>query len=168
MKFSFIFLLLITSIALHAQRDANPGAKQYYNRVFDDYYVEKKPVFVAGADSLRIFYLSNFSAFDSLVARAINNGDTAKYLRVHIEFIVDKNGIPYNASFNYIGSTKYKDAKNDRKVKYFNDLKPYFNDAIKSLIKKMPNWRPALQNNVRVDCTVHDYFQFWLGINSDK
>jgi hypothetical protein len=50
-------------------------------------------------------------------------------------------------------------------VKYFDDMKAELNDAVKKMIKIMPTWRPALQNNVRVSCRKEDYFQFWLGIN---
>ncbi|MCZ2223180.1 MAG: hypothetical protein LC122_06065 [Chitinophagales bacterium] len=168
MKTCFVISLLFVSFSLYAQRDANPGAKQYYNRIFDNDYVEKKPVFVAGADSLKTFYLSKFSGFDSLVSRAVNKGDTSKYIRVHFEFTIDENGIPYDGEFLYIGSTKYAKSQGDKKIKYFNDLNKYFNNAIKEMIKKMPNWRPALQNNVRVKCSVKDYFQIWLGINPDN
>ncbi|MBX2931955.1 MAG: hypothetical protein KF781_08430 [Chitinophagaceae bacterium] len=168
MKINCIIFLLLLSCSLYAQRDANPGAKQFYNKIFDYNYVEKKPVFAAGEDSLRRFYLSRFTALDSLVARTVSKGDTAKYIRVHFEFIIDENGIPYSGEFSYIGSTKYGASKSDKKIKYFNDLKKYFNDAIKEMIKKMPNWRPALQNNVRVKCSVDDYFQIWLGINPEN
>jgi hypothetical protein len=163
------FLILVCSYCIlnnvQSQRIATESSKQYYLNIFDYDYVEKKPVFVAGKDSLRSFYLSHFTAYDSLVSQAILKGDTAKYIRVHFEYIIDDNGIPYNPAFNYIGSTRYAHSNGDKKIKYLNNLKEYFDKAIKQMIYKMPNWRPALQNNVRVRCKVEDYFQFWLGIN---
>jgi len=168
MKPFFVISLLFVSFSLHAQRDANPGATQFYNRIFEYNYVEKKPIFVAGEDSLKRFFMANFNAYDSLVARAVNKGDTAKYIRVNFEYTIDENGIPYGGEFLYIGSTKYAKSQGDKKIKYFNDLNKYFNNAIKEMIKKMPNWRPAIQNNVRVKCSVKDYFQIWLGINPDE
>ncbi|HNJ58918.1 MAG TPA: hypothetical protein PLH33_07770, partial [Chitinophagaceae bacterium] len=63
-----------------SQGIATESAKQFYNKIFEYDYVEKKPIFVAGRDSLRNFYLSHFNAFDSIVTRAIIKGDTAKYL----------------------------------------------------------------------------------------
>lgn len=163
------YLILICSLYflknVHAQTIASESSKQYYLNIFDYDYVEKKPVFVAGADSLRNFYLLHFTAYDSLISKAILKGDTAKFIRVHFEYIIDENGIPYNPSFNYIGSTRYASSSGDKKIKYLNYLKDYFDKAIKQMIYKMPNWRPALQNNVRVRCKVEHYFQFWLGIN---
>lgn len=151
-----------------SQGIATESAKQFYNKIFEYDYVEKKPIFVAGRDSLRNFYLSHFNAFDSIVTRAIIKGDTAKYLRIHFEYIIDENGVPYNAQFKYIGGTRYGSSSGDKKLKYFNDLNSYFKEATKTMIHKMPNWRPALQNNIRVKCNVEDYFQIWLGINLEK
>lgn len=163
------YFILICSLYflknVQAQRISTESSKQYYLNIFDYDYVEKKPVFVAGADSLRNFYLSHFTAYDSLISKAVLKGDTAKFIRVHFEYIIDENGIPYKPSFTYIGSTRYASSSGDKKIKYLNNLKDYFDNAIKQMIYKMPNWRPALQNNVRVRCKVEHYFQFWLGIN---
>lgn len=167
MKTILCLLLTCSSIISFAQRESPNNNTQFYNRTFEYDYVERKPVFVAGTDSLKRFYISHFNAFDSLVERCINKGDTAKYIRVYFDFIIDENGIPYSPEFSYIASSKNASSSGDKKIKYFNDLKNYFNDAVKTMIKKMPNWRPALQNNVRVKCNVRDYFQIWLGINPE-
>ncbi len=164
-KILFAFCL-ITSLQTFAQTEETAG-KQYYNRLFEYDFVERKPIFPYTADSLRSFYLSHFTAFDSLLSRCVERGDTGKYIRVHFEFIIDQNGVAYDPKFIYIGSTRYKSGSGDKKIKYFDDLKSYFNDAIKPMIKKMPTWRPALQNNVRVDCRKEDYFQFWLGLTPE-
>ncbi|MBW7952498.1 MAG: hypothetical protein H3C56_08080 [Chitinophagaceae bacterium] len=167
MKTILCLLLTCSSIISFAQRESPNNNTQFYNRTFEYDYVERKPVFVAGTDSLKRFYISHFNAFDSLVERCINKGDTAKYIRVYFDFIIDENGIPYSPEFSYIASSNKASSTSDKKLKYFNDLKNYFNDAVKTMIKKMPNWRPALQNNVRVKCNVRDYFQIWLGINPE-
>lgn len=164
MKNIIIAICLLGSVHCFSQTEETAG-KQYYNRLFEYDYVERKPIFPAGADSLRNFYLSHFTAFDSLVTRCIANGDTAKYIRVKFEFILDENGIAYDPKFLSIATTRYKSSSGDKKVKYFDDLKTEFNDAIKKMVKAMPTWRPALQNNVRVACRKEDFFQFWLGIN---
>lgn len=167
MKLSFVISLFIIAAQANAQRDIGANNAAAYRKIYDDAYVEKKPFFAASKDSLRNYYLSHFIGFDSLVQRAINNGDTAKYIRVHFEFVVDEYGVPYDAAFTYIGSTRYGSSGGDKKLKYFDDIKPYFKNAIKVMISKMPTWKPALQNNIRVDCSVQDYFQFWLGINPE-
>ncbi len=155
---------MIASLHCFAQTEETVG-KQYYNKLFEYDYVERKPIFPFTADSLRNFYLSHFTAFDSLVTRCIDHGDTAKYIRVHFEFVLDENGVAYDPKFLFIGSTRYKSSSGDKKIKYFDDLKTYFNDATKTMVKAMPTWRPALQNNVRVNCRKEDFFQLWLGIN---
>ena len=166
MKKLFLAICFFSCLNSFSQTEETVG-KQFYNRLFTYNYVERKPIFPSTADSLRNFYLSHFTGFDSLVTKCIERGDTAKYIRVHFEFVLDENGVGYNPNFLYIGSTRYRSANDDKKIKYFDDLKTYFNTATKEMIKAMPMWRPALQNNVRVNCVVKDYFQFWLGINPE-
>lgn len=168
MKSLITTILIVSCLQVFAQRDIGANNAAAYKKIYEYAYVEKKPFFAASKDSLRNYYLSHFIGFDSLVQRAISNGDTAKYIRVHFEFVVDEYGVPYDASFTYIGSTRYGSSSGDKKLKYFDDIKPYFKNAIKVMISKMPTWKPALQNNVRVECSVQDYFQFWLGINPES
>jgi hypothetical protein len=137
------------------------------NKLYNYDYVERKPVFPFGGDTLRNIYLANFLGFDSLAARAIDKADTGKYIRVHFEFILDEYGIPYEPKFLYVGSTRYASGSGDKKLKYFDDIKPYFQNAVTKMINKLPNWKPALQNNQRVHCIVKDYFQFWLGMGPE-
>lgn len=158
----FIIVLTVTAIA-QTNDEANFGDR-LYNKIFDEDFVERKPVFPYTRDSLQNFYLSHFNGFDSLITKAIDNGDTAKYIRVHFEFVLDENGIAYEPKFKYIGSTKYAGGSGDKKLKYFDALRPYFQQAIKEMLMKMPAWRPALQNNKRVNCRKDDYFQLWVGI----
>jgi len=163
MKKIFIALYLLGTLQGFSQTEETVG-KQYYYKLFEYDYVERKPIFPFTADSLRNFYLSHFTAFDSLVTRCISNGDTAKYIRVHFEFVLDESGMAYDPKFSYIGSTRYKSSKSDKKIKYFDDLQPDFNDAVKLMVRAMPTWRPALQNGIRVNCRKEEFFQFWLGI----
>ena len=164
MKKLLFALCFFSCVKGFAQTEETAG-KQFYNKLFDYDFVERKPIFPFTADSLRNFYLSHFTAFDSLIGRCIERGDTAKYIRVHFEFILDESGVAYDPKFLFVGSIRYKSGSSDKKIKYFDDLKTYFNDATKQMIKMMPSWRPALQNNVRVNCRKEDFFQFWLGIN---
>ncbi len=179
-KSFFLLILFICSLDVFAQeiqsdtrnRSANRATNtnasiNQIRRIYNYDYVERKPIFIAGKDSLNNIYLSYFTGFDSLAMRCIEKGDTAKYIRVHFEFVVDENGTPYDGKFSYVGTTRYGSSNGDRKVKYFDDIKGYFNDAIKKMIKYIPSWKPAMQNSVRVSCLVKDYFQFWLGINPE-
>lgn len=151
-----------------ANRSANKiNFEPAYNKIYEYNYVENKPIYQGIRDSLNDRYISQFFGFDSLATRCINNGDTAKYIRVHFEFIVDQYGIPYDGTFDYVGSTRYSSSNGDKKLKYFDDLKDYFNRVIKKMIKYAPIFKPAIQNNVPVSCYVKDYFQFWLGINPE-
>ena len=180
MKAFFLLILFYCSLDVFAQeiqsdtrnrtanRTTNTNASiNQIRRIYDYDFVDKKPIFIAGKDSLNNLYLSYFSGLDSLAVRCIDNGDTAKYIRVHFEFVIDENGTPYDGKFSYIGTTRYGSSSGDKKVKYFDDLKEYFNGAIKKMIQYIPTWKPALQNNIRVSCFVKDSFQFWLGINPE-
>ena len=104
MKSLITTIVILSSLKLFAQRDIGANNSAVYKRIYEYAYVEKKPFFAASKDSLRSYYLSHFIGFDSLLQRAISNGDTAKYIRVHFEFVVDEYGVPYDASFTYIGS----------------------------------------------------------------
>lgn len=147
-------------------RDINTS-DQAYKRIYEYDYVDRKPVFRYSKDTLRNFYMANFIAFDSLVAACIEKGDTAKYIRVHFEFTIDENGVPYDGKYLYTGTTKYAGGSGDKKVKYLDEQKAYLDNAVKKMIPRIPAWYPAMQSNVRVKCAVKDYFQFWLGINPE-
>jgi hypothetical protein len=97
MKKTILAICLFISLQSHSQIDEGLG-NQYYKRVFEYDYVERKPIFPYTADSLRNFYLSHFTVGDSLLARCIANGDTAKYIRVKFEFVIDENGNTYDQS----------------------------------------------------------------------
>lgn len=145
----------------------NNAAGQAYNRLYEYNFVERKPIFRYSKDTLQNFYVANFIGIDSLASYCIEKGDTAKYIRVNFEFIIDENGTPYDGNFLSIGTTKYAGSSGFSKIKYVDNLKEYFDKAIKQMVRKIPNWYPAMQNNVRVNCIVKDYFQFWLGINPE-
>ncbi len=151
--------------ASHA-RDINTS-DQAYKRIYEYDFVDKKPIFKYSKDTLRNFYMANFTAFDSLAAACIEKGDTAKYIRVHFEFTIDENGVLYDGKYLYTGSTRYAGGSGDKKIKYLDDQKAYLDNAIKKMVPRIPSWYPALQNNIRVKCAVKDYFQFWLGINPE-
>jgi hypothetical protein len=180
MKIFFLLILFFCSLDVFAQEIQSDTRNRTANRttntnasinqirgIYDYDFVERKPIFIAGKDSLNKVYLGYFTGFDSLAVRCIDKGDTAKYIRVHFEFVIDENGTPYDGKFSYIGTTRYGSSSGDKKVKYFDDLKEYFNGAIKKMIQYIPSWRPAMQNNIRVSCFVKDSFQFWLGINPE-
>jgi hypothetical protein len=114
------------------------------------------------------FYFSHFEGFDSVLTKAIDRGDTAKYIRVYFSFVIDKNGTPYDGHFERIASTEYAKADNPRTIKYFSEDKKYYEKLIKEMVSKMTFWKPALQNAVPVDCKIIDYIQFWVGINPPK
>ncbi len=160
---SYCCILIAIATIAQTNDEANFGDR-FYNKIFDEDFVERKPVFPFTKDSLQNFYLSHFTGYDSLITKVIDNGDTAKYIRVHFQFILDENGVAYEPKFKFIGSTRYAGGSGDKKLKYFDALKTYFQQAIKEMMMKMPAWRPALQNNRRVNCRKDDYFQFWVGI----
>ena len=159
-------LFCAASLSTHAQMTMRGGSgNMYYNRIFDADRMQYPPVFVPGKDSLQRFYLSNFTAFDSVAYWAINAGDTAKYIRVYVSFVIDENGALYNPKFEKVGTTRYAASENTLTVKYFFDHKPTLQVAVEEMLQNMPMWRPGLENNIKVKATVHSYFQFWLGIN---
>jgi hypothetical protein len=165
-KFLLLLLISLGSLPIFAQQNEEATfGSSFYNKIFDEDYVERKPVFRYTKDSLMNFYLANFNGYDTLLNKAIDNGDTAKYIRVHFEYVIDVNGVPYQPKFKYVGSTKYSSGSGDKKLKYFDASKDFFNKAIKDMLLHLPSWRPALQNNKIVDCRHEDYFQLWVGIN---
>jgi hypothetical protein len=175
MKNIVLLLMLFATIANAQQRryyDNNGRGfnteNQVNNRIYNANYVEKKPFFKGGQDSLNNLYLQYFQGFDSLVARCVDKGDTAKYIRVHFQFVVDNMGTLYDAKFTYVGSTRYRASSGDKKIKYFDDLKPYFENNVKNMISHIPAWVPALHAGMRVACTVEDYFQLWLGTQPEN
>ena len=145
----------------------NQNTDETKKKLYNYDVVERKPVFPYGGDTLRSIYLSNFLGFDSLATKAIDKADTGKYIRVHFEYILDEYGIAYEPKFLYIGSTRYASGSGDKKLKYFDENKAYFQDAVTKMIHKLPTWKPALQNGQRVHCIVKDYFQFWLGMGPE-
>lgn len=167
--FSIAIAFLMASHLQGQNRGANPMAaaqsQMMYNKVYDARYVEKPPVFMAGADSIKRFYYFHFERLDSIVSKAVNNGDTAKYIRIYFSFIVDKNGSAYDAKFTRIASTRYAGSNGAKTIKYFFEDKAPYQAAVKKMIQQMPFWKPALQNMVPVNCEMEDYFQFWIGIN---
>lgn len=163
---SIWFLVFVFSSIVSVAQSINPTNRSgFASRVFEAEYVERPPIFLAGRDSLQRFYYSHFPILNEVVDKAVEQGDTAKFIRIYFSFVVDKSGVLYNAKFEKIASTKYASGSGAKTIKYFNEDKTTLNDAIKKMIQKMPMWRPALQYNNPVDCRVEDYLQFWVGIN---
>jgi hypothetical protein len=137
---------------------------QYYNRAFEAKYMQKPPVFIAGRDSLRRFYFTHFPAFDTVINKAVEKGDTAKYIRIYFSFYIDEQGFPYEPAFDRVASTRSSGTENAKTIKYFFDMKPVLDKAINQMINKMPQWRPGIQDGVVVKTQFEDYLQFWVGL----
>lgn len=168
MKIRALLLLLLTlsMVNVMAQRNTNAAlAESHYSRLFEARYVQKPPQYPFGTDSCRRFYYAVFGGFDSVLSKVIEQGDTAKYIRVYFSFIVDKNGSPYEGHFERIAGTPYARGESARTLTYFSGDKKYYDQLIAAMVAKMPFWKPALQNGIPVDCRVDDFLQFWVGIN---
>jgi hypothetical protein len=137
---------------------------QFYNRAFEAKYMQKPPVFPAGKDSLRRFYFMHFPAFDTVINKAVEKGDTAKFIRIYFSFFLDENGFAYEPSFDRVASTRSGNTENAKTIKYFFDMKPVLDKAIKDMVNKMPQWRPGIQDGVIVKTQCEDYLQFWVGL----
>ena len=163
-----MIVLLACSLSVHSQ------TKSRINKTFSNTYIPdarnmpSPPVFPFGRDSLQRFYFSHFTGFDSLLRKAITNGDTAKYLRVYFSYIIDVRGRAYNVQFDRVGAAWYVKAEGARTLYYFNDDKKYFESKIKEMMHQMPSWKPGLlrlgNTQVITDARVHDYVQCWVGI----
>lgn len=166
MKHTLLLLLLLNTVTAGAQRNINEAlVKSYYSRLFEARYVQHPPQYPLGADSCKRFYYAQFGGFDSVLNKVIENGDTAKYIRVYFSFIVDKNGAAFEGRFNRIASTQYARGESAKTIRYFSENRKFYEKLIKTMVAKMPFWKPALQNGVPVDCRVDDFLQFWVGIN---
>jgi hypothetical protein len=168
MKAFFFFIVLFCSARLFAQKERNANEfnqQASANKLFDVRYVEKPPLFAFGADSAKRFYFHHFKGYDSVLLKCIAKGDTAKYIRIYFSFIIDKAGMAYDVRFERVGATRYAKSELSKTLKYFNAIPSYFNLHLNKMMDEMPLWKPALQYYQPVDCRVHDYMQFWVGIN---
>lgn len=165
MKTIFTLLLFCTCMSCFSQQEYTP---QYYRRAFDAKYMQKPPVFLAGKDSLRRFYFSHFPAFDTVLSKAVEKGDTAKYIRIYFSFYLDENGYPYEPQFERVASTKSSVTENAKTIKYFFDMKSLLDKAITQMLNKMPQWRPGVQDGVPVKTINYDYLQFWVGLSAPQ
>lgn len=148
-------LILSTSSTVFGQRN---------DHVFESRYVQRIPFYPMGDDSAGRYYFHHFPGMDSLLPKAIANGDTLKYFRVYFSFVIDKYGLITEPHFIRIASTRYAQSRNAKTVNYFLQDEWYYEKAIKQMLRKMGFWKPALQNGIPVSCRVEEYFQFWLGI----
>ncbi len=168
MKWLFIFIFFFCSYSLFSQnqRTANEFNQQgMANKLYDASFVEKKPLFVFGEDSAKSFYFNHFKGYDSVLMKCISKGDTAKYIRIYFSFTVDRGGMAYDVKFDRVAATRYAKSELAKTLKYFTGLNKYFNKYLEKMIAEMSLWKPALQYYQPVDCRVHDYLQFWVGIN---
>ncbi|MBS1642376.1 MAG: hypothetical protein JST94_09275 [Bacteroidetes bacterium] len=139
--------------------------ERVYGSYFEAKYMPKPPIYPYGQDSLHRYFYSHFEGFEQVLTKAIDKGDTAKYIRVYFQYVIDKNGTPFDGKFLRVAGTSYAKGDNAKTIKYFNEDKETLNKQVKSLVSKMGFWKPGLHNNVPVDAIVEDYFQFWVGIN---
>jgi hypothetical protein len=171
MKVVIFCMLMSCTPSGFSQRTLSPGPHVVYGNVFDARRMAKPPVFPYGADSLVRFYFSHFPGLDSVLTKAIANGDTAKYIRIYFSFVIDRRGSPFEPHFLRIASTQYSRSATAHTINYFEDDRLYYEDAIKKMIHKMTFWAPGLANvrntgsMVAADARVEDYIQFWVGIN---
>lgn len=143
-------------------------AQSYQNRVYEAKYLDKPPVFIAGPDSLQRFYYTHFPAFDTVIAKAVQNGDTAKYLRIYFSFQVDENGFAYEPAFERVASTRSRVTESAKTIRYFQEMKQLLQGAVESMFKSMPPWRPGLNNGIPVKTLNYDFIQVWVGLSAPQ
>ncbi|HEX6915676.1 MAG TPA: hypothetical protein VF145_10570 [Chitinophagaceae bacterium] len=159
-----IFILLVAVCSLNTALSQS----KYYNRTFEAKYMEKPPVFPKGADSLRRFYFNHFPAFDTVISKAVENGDTAKFIRVYFSFTVDEQGFIYDPLFERVASTRSVATESAKTIRYFASLKQLMQDAVTSMFRKMPQWQPGVQDGIPVKATCYDYLEFWCGLSAPQ
>ena len=155
MRLFLIILMSVSSVIIFGQRN---------DRVYESRYIQQAPVYPKGIDSARRYYYHHFTGMDSLLSKAIAYGDTLKYLRVYFSFVIDQYGLITEPHFIRIASTRYAQSLHAKTVLYFLNDEPYYEKAVKQMLRKMGSWKAGLQDGVPVSCRVEDYFQFWLGI----
>jgi len=167
MKIITVVILLMISLETISQRTI---AKQneFYNQVFETKFVQIPPAFASGPDSCRRFYFAHFNGFNNLLAYTVAIGDTARYLRIYFSFIVDKNGLVYDAHFMRIASTRYAGSVGAKTISYFFEEAAYYEKTVKQMLLAMPLWKPAVKDGVPVACRVETYLQFWVGLAPPK
>lgn len=159
-----LYCLLVGSCLKAMTQKSSSLIIKPYEQVFDARFVQSPPVFPSGAGSCKRFYSIHFKGVDSILVKAVANGDTAKYLRVYFSFIVDRNGAVYDAHFERVASTRYAKTLGAKTITYFVADGKYYQEAVKQMIGKMPFWKPALQNGIPVSCRMQDFIQFWIGL----
>lgn len=150
-------VLLFASLVSYSQ-------SSYYNRIFEAKYMNKPPVFAYGKDSLKRFYFNHFSAFDTIINKAVQNGDTAKYLRIYFSFYIDERGFVYEPKFERVASTRSAVTESAKTIRHFSDMKNELQEAVKNMLLKMSAWRPGVENGQPVKTLNYDYMQFWVGL----
>jgi len=157
MKTLFFLVLLFVTLVSYSQ-------SSYYNRTFEAKYMNNPPVFAYGKDSLKRFYFSQFGAFDTVINKAVQNGDTAKYLRIYFSFCIDESGFVYEPKFERVASTRSAVTESAKTIRHFNDMKDVLQNVIKEMLLKMSAWRPGVENGQPVKTLNYDYMQFWVGL----
>jgi hypothetical protein len=152
-------MLLLAAASAYAQ-------SSYYNRVFESKYLGKPPVFPNGVDSLRRFYFTHFPAFDTVISKAVENGDTAKFIRIYFSFNLDESGFIYDPKFERVASTRSAVTESAKTIRYFNDMKEILEKAVKQMLQQLPQWRPGVQDGQPVKTLNYDYLQFWVGLTA--
>ena len=161
MKTILLLALLSGVISGYAQ-------SSYYNRVFEARYMERPPVFAMGKDSLKRYYFNHFSVFDTVISKAVANGDTAKYLRIYFSFNVDESGFVYDPKFERVASTRSAVTESAKTIRYFNEIKDVLQQAVSSMLLKISGWRPGVENGQPVKTLNYDYVQFWVGLSAPQ
>jgi hypothetical protein len=166
MKRIILCVLVVLSINAKAQKAfETENTRAIYNQIFDAKTMQKPPVYPFGMDSCKRFYFANFDGMDSVLTKAVRNGDTATFIRVYFSFVVDTKGTAYDGRFERIASTASYKTKDAKTIKYFNEDKKYYDKLIKQMVSKMTIWKPGLYDEVRVEAKIDDFIQFWVGIN---
>ena len=167
MKIFLCIVWLLFSLEVIAQRTFHKKV-QPHTLIFETRFVQIPPAFASGPDSCNRFYFEHFKGFDSLLASAVNRGDTGKYVRVYFSFIVDKHGMVYDAHFLRIASTQYAKSAGAKTLGYFFEDRYYYEKIIRQMLLDIPLWKPAIRNGITVACKVEDYLPFWIGLSAPK
>lgn len=162
MKQIFVYLLFLLVIDLNAQRLNNYRESQ---TLYRSAYLDHPAVYLMGKDSCQRFYFTHFTGFDSLLQMLVRHGDTAKFIRLHFSFVIDKHGVLSDAHFKKIAATAYGKSRSDRELIYFRNNRNYWKRLVKRMLATIGFWKPGLLNGKPVDAVVDDYMQFWIGLN---
>lgn len=165
---SFYYLitaLLLLTAGVRAQ-DRMVQQSTMNSAVYNAQYMDRPPVFGPGEDSLSRLFFKRFSQWERLIGKAVENGDTAKYLRVNFSYLIDRDGTPYDGRFVSVTSTRYPRARAGKGIRYLSESREELQQAVKSMLSFVPQrWTPGLMSGRPVRSLREDYIQIWVGLS---